>query len=107
MPLLRLNSAMMKYLNMPGLPSFACKRLRAQCNVQDAAQIRKLLSQMASQAAFQVITGQKACAPLLNQTKNMHGYDYKKAPRSLQVSLDPANLMPQSIRLWIHDQADK
>src|SRR5437762_13405962 len=44
MPLLWLNSAMMKYLNMPGLPSFACKRLRAQCNVQDAAQIRKLLS---------------------------------------------------------------
>ena len=102
MPLLPLNSAMMKYLNMPGLPSFACKRLRAQCNVQDAAQIRKLLSQMASQSAFQVITGQKACAPLLNQIKNMHGYAYEKAPRSLQVSLDLANLVPQSIRLWIH-----
>src|SRR5437762_12121593 len=102
MPLPQSNSVMMKYLNIPGLPSFACRRLRARCNVQDVAQIRKLLSQMASQSAFQLITGQKACAPLLNQTKNMHGYLYEKASRSLQVSLDLANLVPQSIRLWIH-----
>src|SRR5436305_3120164 len=102
MHILQLNFAMTKHSNMPGLPSFAYKKLKAQWNVQYAVRIRKLLLQTASQSAFQVIIGPILYILQLYQTRKLHGYVYQRVRQSLQVLLDPTKIVFRYTKPWIY-----
>src|SRR5437667_5918334 len=87
---LLLNFVMTRFSNTLGSLSFISKKSKAQWNVLDVVQIRKLLSQMAFQSAFQATTELKVCGPLLYQTRIMRGYVCENLLPEIRALLDPS-----------------
>src|SRR5271169_3076268 len=81
---------MARFSNTLGALSFIYKKSKAQWYVLDVVQIRKLLSQMAFQSAFQATIELKVCGPLLYQTRIMRGYVYENLLPEIRALLDPS-----------------